>query len=182
MSLWGFWLFERHRLKIEGLKKWGNVSEEDKVLDVGGGLNKVTGNAFAIDKAGEPDLLVDMDVFETSELFDVVVMGDSLIYSRNPLALLVKVKGWLKDGGRIVLSVHNTGCVRQMRIVKPLLYSWDETALRFLLLEAGFSETRFSFFKFCLFSLPFDAGRFFSRRLFCEARKKKTTVNQSEAF
>lgn len=183
MSLWALrFSAERSRLKVEALKRWANVKDEESVLDLGGGLNPITPNAWIVDKQpipeGNTNKYFDFDFDEirfVEELFDVVVISDALYYSKNPLALLKKIRGWLKPDGRLVLGVFSPEWYNRvvLDIKAPAFYCWDETTLRFLLNEAGFKRTRFVRFKLPLLSLPafFDSRLRFGKRIFCEAKK-----------
>lgn len=50
--------------------------------------------------------------------FDYIVLGDSLQYSADPAALLVKLSGYLKKKGRVLISVSN---IRHYSVILPLL-------------------------------------------------------------
>jgi SAM-dependent methyltransferase len=59
--------------------------------------------------------------------FDVVVCGDILEHLKDPSKVLVRVRSWLKNEGRIVCSVPN---VRYWRVLRDLMLRgrWDYAA------------------------------------------------------
>lgn len=159
----------RKRLKVEALKQFAKVSDSDFVLDLGGGETPCSYNTTNVDLVKG----VDFDLFETSEKFDVVVLADSLYYSKNPLALLKKCRGWLKPNGKIVVSVFASEWYNRvvLSLMSSVLYLWDEQTLNTLLVEAGFSNARFTRFATPWLTLPLfiDCKWRFGKGLFAVA-------------
>ena len=52
---------------------------------------------------------VELDTPNWNRIFDLVVLGDILEHLRDPWGFLRKVRGWLIEKGRVIVSVPNTG-------------------------------------------------------------------------
>lgn len=50
--------------------------------------------------------IADMDEWESAEQFDVIILNESLYYSRRPVQLLQKIARWLVPGGALIVSMH----------------------------------------------------------------------------
>jgi len=48
----------------------------------------------------------DMDDWETAERFDIIILNESLYYSRNPVRLLQRQVRHLKEAGVLIVSMH----------------------------------------------------------------------------
>ena len=60
--------------------------------------------------------------YEPSEKFDTIVLGHVLEHVSDPSSLLIKVKGWLRQGGKIFVAVPNAASVhRQAAVIMGLL-------------------------------------------------------------
>lgn len=56
--------------------------------------------------------------YSPSRQFDSIVMEHILEHVEDPVALLRRVKGWLKPGGRLLVGVPNAGSVHRLVAVK----------------------------------------------------------------
>lgn len=56
--------------------------------------------------------------FEPSEPFDTVVMEHILEHVERPVELLMRAKGWLAPGGRIIVGVPNANSIHRLVAVK----------------------------------------------------------------
>jgi len=118
-------------------------------------------------------ICADLDVFDLSSLhsawgecaFDFVVCADVLEHVKNPWAMLASLAGFIKPGGKLIVSIPN---VRHWSVVLPLVFGgrWDyqdagimdRTHLRFFTKSTA-SELIFRA-GFCLSSVsPLIGGR-----------------------
>jgi SAM-dependent methyltransferase len=97
------------------------------ILDVGCGegilLEKLAGSGYckfvgidiaqsAIDRAEKKQLersyfaQADAQVFNSKEVFDVVIFNEVLYYFRDPLTVAAKYRAWLKPGGFLITSMY----------------------------------------------------------------------------
>ncbi|MDB0055421.1 class I SAM-dependent methyltransferase, partial [Bacteroidia bacterium] len=56
--------------------------------------------------------------FETTELYDTIIMAHVLEHIENPVAILEKVHSWLSDSGVFIVSVPNAKSLHRLAAVK----------------------------------------------------------------
>ena len=93
------------------------------------------------------------DYPEAANYFDVIAMQDVFDHCPDPLAVLQKCRRMLKDGGLLVLKVHNISCLyariagaRFYAVIPPShLFYYDRRTLELAAAKSGFEivETRF---------------------------------------
>jgi trans-aconitate methyltransferase len=74
--------------------------------------------------------LTDMDEWEAAEQFDVIILNESLYYSRRPVQLLQKQARWLLPGGALIVSMHcNAESPGIWRAIEALFQTVDSTII-----------------------------------------------------
>jgi 2-polyprenyl-3-methyl-5-hydroxy-6-metoxy-1,4-benzoquinol methylase len=140
----------------ENLKEGGNVLE----LGCGNGhLSKAiaeqipgVGKMVAVDFYNEPENLPEKVQFIKQDLenlsldgkFDIVILNQVLEHIKNPLGLLLTIKGMLNQHGRILIVVPNrNGFGNEARVYLPEhgkhYFLWDQESLQFSLERIGFA-------------------------------------------
>lgn len=87
--------------------------------------------------------------FDYNKYFDYVVCGDILEHLVDPWAMLKKIHRWMKDDGKIIISIPN---IRYFRIIRDLFFfgKWeyknagilDRTHLRFFTRSSFYSSLK----------------------------------------
>lgn len=136
-----------------------NRNQKFRVLDVGCGCGNtlcriralypkaevvgVEKNQKAVEIAEKviPAYCVDIEFQEMpfeKQSFDFILMGNVLEQLKNPLDVLMKIKQYLKTGGKIIASVYNSGYVKNIcallrgRITYIGQYGlWDQNNIRY---------------------------------------------------
>jgi SAM-dependent methyltransferase len=154
-----------HRVQASNACTLGETAPGDQVLEIGcrhgrtlGLMREALGiEAFGIEPgrdeaakaidAGIPCFVGTIEDYDPGELrFDQIQSFHVLEHLHDPLAALLRVRHWLKPGGRLVIEVPNVyqpyGLLQENFFQNAHLTNFSESTLRVLLVRAGYTVLR----------------------------------------
>ncbi len=154
-----------HRVQGENARALAETKAGDLVLEIGcrhGRTLSLMREALGVDAYGvEPGVeeaekareagiacfVGTIEDYDPAELrFDQIQSFHVLEHLHDPLAALLRMRGWLKPGGRLVIEVPNVyqpyGLLEENFFQNAHLTNFSESTLRVLLLRAGYSVLR----------------------------------------
>lgn len=143
------WIKSRKNAVVVILGKVLDFSTVTSVLDFGGDTGKMIPDEFSHAKRFVTDVQVRalddgvLSVTDPSEsgLVDVVICGHTLEHVSDPRAVLENLKHYLKPGGWLYLEVP---AGEGSAVIHEHINQFNETSLRKLLENAGFSNLEFA--------------------------------------
>ena len=154
-----------HRTQAGNAKKLGETKAGDRVLEIGCrhgrtlaimrdelgiepyGIEPGLGEAEKAKQAGIDCFVGTIEDYDPGELrFDQIQSFHVLEHLHDPLAALIRMRGWLKPGGRMVIEVPNVyqpyGLLQDNFFQNAHLTNFSESTLRVLLQRAGYTTLR----------------------------------------
>ncbi|MEO7035439.1 MAG: class I SAM-dependent methyltransferase [Polyangiaceae bacterium] len=154
-----------HRGQAENAQVLGETKPGDRVLEIGCrhgrtltlmrdklgiepyGIEPGMDEAGKARAAGVSCFVGTIEDYDPGEVrFDQIQSFHVLEHLHDPLAALLRMRGWLKPGGRMVIEVPNVyqpyGLLQENFFQNAHLTNFSEATLRVLLLRAGYSVLR----------------------------------------
>lgn len=154
-----------HRVQAGNARRLGETQPGDKVLEIGCrhgrtlslmrdeigieayGIEPGLSEAEKANAAGIRCFAGTIEDYDPGELrFDQIQIFHVLEHLHDPLAALIKMRSWLKPGGRMVIEVPNVyqpyGLLQENFFQNAHLTNFSEQTLRILLTRAGYSVLR----------------------------------------
>jgi SAM-dependent methyltransferase len=154
-----------HRVQGENARMLGETKSGDRVLEIGCrhgrtlalmrdtlgiepyGIEPGLEEAEKANQAGIACFAGTIEDYDPGELrFDQIQSFHVLEHLHDPLAALLRMRQWLKPGGRMVIEVPNVyqpyGLLEENFFQNAHLTNFSESTLRVLLLRAGYSVLR----------------------------------------
>jgi SAM-dependent methyltransferase len=154
-----------HRIQASNACTLGETARGDRVLEIGCrhgrtlavmretlgvevcGIEPGRDEAAKAIQAGIPCFVGTIEDYDPGEQrFDQIQSFHVLEHLHDPLAALIRMRGWLKPGGRMVIEVPNVyqpyGLLQENFFQNAHLTNFSESTLRVLLVRAGYSVLR----------------------------------------
>jgi SAM-dependent methyltransferase len=154
-----------HRGQARNARQLGETKPGDQVLEIGCrhgrtlalmkdelgieayGIEPGLAEAEKAQKAGISCFVGTIEDYDPGELrFDQIQSFHVLEHLHDPLAALMRMRSWLKPGGRMVIEVPNVyqpyGLLQDNFFQNAHLTNFSESTLRVLLVRAGYSVLR----------------------------------------
>jgi len=154
-----------HQSQADNARALGETKAGDRVLEIGCrhgrtlalmrdalgiepfGIEPGLGEAQKAQEAGISCFAGTIEAYDPGELrFDQIQSFHVLEHLHDPLSALIRMRGWLKPGGRMVIEVPNVyqpyGLLEENFFQNAHLTNFSASTLRVLLVRAGYSVLR----------------------------------------